>query len=175
MNKQELLKTIDRVVGTDGNLRIPSWWMHKILNSMVELSAEDKPEDKPEDTDVKKDVVMFAFGTLPCYTIVDLYSGEIIDEQDYNDESIRYNPSSKTLQIFYEGTSAPLVTASRTSIEPFYFGTVSTNAPGKSYCVFNEDRSAAIGRAVLLRDIDGKFFLTIGGNVYEVNVIKKSV
>lgn len=157
--------------------------MHKILNSIVELSAEDKPEDKPEEkpdvSDAKKDVVTFSFGTHPVYTIVDLASGEVIEERTNIDEKISYNPLSKTLQIFYYGTAAPMVTASRTSIEPFYYGTMSpiTSGVPTSYLVFDEDRSIAIGRSARLWDIDvnKKIYLTIGGNVYEINLKAKSV
>lgn len=41
MKSNEILKLIDRVVGTDGTLRIPSWWMHKILSDLVKYCKEN--------------------------------------------------------------------------------------------------------------------------------------
>lgn len=41
MNSKEIQKLIDRVVGTDGTLRIPSWWMHKILSDLVKYCKEN--------------------------------------------------------------------------------------------------------------------------------------
>lgn len=35
MELQNIQKYIDRAVDTDGTLRIPSWWMHKILSDLV--------------------------------------------------------------------------------------------------------------------------------------------
>lgn len=40
METQEIKKHIDRVVGTKGILQVPSWWMHKILNDMIEYLDE---------------------------------------------------------------------------------------------------------------------------------------
>ena len=39
---KELQKHIDRVVGTKGTLRIPSWWMHKILSNLVKYCEENE-------------------------------------------------------------------------------------------------------------------------------------
>lgn len=41
MKSKEIQKLIDRVVGTDGTLRIPSWWMHKILSDLVKYCKEN--------------------------------------------------------------------------------------------------------------------------------------
>lgn len=40
--KQKLQKTINQVIGKSGNLSVPSWWMRKILNDIVEYCGEDK-------------------------------------------------------------------------------------------------------------------------------------
>lgn len=40
MKSQEIQKHIDRVVGTEGTLRIHSWWMHKILSDIVRYCEE---------------------------------------------------------------------------------------------------------------------------------------
>ena len=42
MKRQEIKKYIDQVVGTEGNLRIPAWWMNKILSDITELSIQNK-------------------------------------------------------------------------------------------------------------------------------------
>ena len=42
MDTLEIKKHIDRVVGTKGNLSVPSWWMRKILNDIIEYCEEDK-------------------------------------------------------------------------------------------------------------------------------------
>lgn len=39
--KQEIQNVIDRVVGTEGTLRIPSWWMHKILSDVLRYCEEE--------------------------------------------------------------------------------------------------------------------------------------
>ena len=36
METKDIQKIIDRAVGTEGILRIPSWWMHKILSDLVQ-------------------------------------------------------------------------------------------------------------------------------------------
>lgn len=40
--KQKLQKTINQVIGKSGNLSVPSWWMRKILNDIVEYCGENK-------------------------------------------------------------------------------------------------------------------------------------
>ena len=40
MDKVQIQKTIDRVIGTEGNLQVPSWWMHKILSDLVKYCGE---------------------------------------------------------------------------------------------------------------------------------------
>ena len=40
MKAQEIQKHINRIVGTEGILRIPSWWMHKILSDIVRYCEE---------------------------------------------------------------------------------------------------------------------------------------
>lgn len=42
MKPQEIQKYIDRVVGTEGTLRTPSWWMHKILSDLVKYCEENE-------------------------------------------------------------------------------------------------------------------------------------
>ena len=38
MGAETIQKLIDRAVGTKGTLRIPAWWMHKILSDLVQYS-----------------------------------------------------------------------------------------------------------------------------------------
>lgn len=42
VTKQEIQKTIDRLVGTKGNLNIPSWWMRKILSDLVKYCEDNE-------------------------------------------------------------------------------------------------------------------------------------
>ena len=37
MNKKEVLGCIDKAVGKKGLLRLPSWWLHKILSAIVDM------------------------------------------------------------------------------------------------------------------------------------------
>ena len=39
---QEIKKYIDQAVGTEGNLRIPSWWMNKILTDLAEYCQSNE-------------------------------------------------------------------------------------------------------------------------------------
>lgn len=47
MNIQEIKNNIDRIIGTDGDLHIPSFWMNKILNEIVDL-IPDEPSEPSE-------------------------------------------------------------------------------------------------------------------------------
>lgn len=86
MNKQELLKTIDRVVGTDGSLRIPSWWMHKILSDIVRY-CEGKGNG---DADELRDEI---YNGLPDEAVKFLKENgvvaSIVEEMQSNNSSIR--------------------------------------------------------------------------------------
>lgn len=42
MKSQEIQKHINRIVGTEGTLRIPSWWMHKILSDLVKYCKDNE-------------------------------------------------------------------------------------------------------------------------------------
>lgn len=42
MKSKETQKHIDRIVGTEGTLRIPSWWMHKILSDLVKYCEDNE-------------------------------------------------------------------------------------------------------------------------------------
>jgi hypothetical protein len=42
MKSKEIQKHIDRVVGTEGIFRIPSWWMHKILSDLVKYCEDNE-------------------------------------------------------------------------------------------------------------------------------------
>ena len=47
MKSKEIQKQIDRVVGTEGTLRIPSWWMHKILSDLVKSCKDNEGASVP--------------------------------------------------------------------------------------------------------------------------------
>lgn len=47
MKSKEIQKHIDRVVGTEGTLRIPSWWMHKILSDLVKYCKDNEGASVP--------------------------------------------------------------------------------------------------------------------------------
>jgi hypothetical protein len=40
MTEQELNKLLDKAIGTKGQLKVPSYWMHKILTNMQSILTD---------------------------------------------------------------------------------------------------------------------------------------
>ena len=47
MDNQGIQKIVDQIVGTEGILRIPSWWMHKILSDLVKYCKDNEGASVP--------------------------------------------------------------------------------------------------------------------------------
>ena len=131
MNAQEIKNNIDRIIGTDGDLHIPSFWMNKLLNEIVDL-IPDEPAEPDEPTEptipeesVKNDIVTFTVGS--AMVRVDLTNNAILECHNNVSEAITYDTTSKSIATFYNGTYGnPLEIWEQNSIEPFYYGTSST-------------------------------------------------
>ena len=129
MNAQEIKNNIDRIIGTDGDLHIPSFWMNKLLNEIVDL-IPDEPAEPDEPTEptipeesVKPDIVAFTFGT--AMVKVDLTNNVVLTNSSTNGDAINYNSASNSISTFYNGTYGnPLEIWEQNSIEPFYYGTL---------------------------------------------------
>lgn len=129
MNAQEIKNNIDRIIGTDGDLHIPSFWMNKLLNEIVDLISEEPTEPSeptiPEDS-VKPDIVAFTFGT--AMVRVDLTNNVILTNSSNTIDAINYDSASKTISTFYNGTyEKQLEIWEQNCIEPFYYGTLTDN------------------------------------------------
>lgn len=131
MNAQEIKNNIDRIIGTDGDLHIPSFWMNKLLNEIVDL-IPDEPAEPDEPTEptipeesVKNDIVTFTYGT--AMVRVDLTNNAILECHNNVSDAITYDTTSKSIATFYNGTySKRLEIYEQQCIEPFYYGTSST-------------------------------------------------
>lgn len=86
MNKQEIQKTIDRVVGTKGTLRIPSWWMHKILSDLVKYCQENEDITAIEKYIKRElDSLKAEIGDVPQYRVFGM--SEVLEGED-GDEAL---------------------------------------------------------------------------------------
>lgn len=126
MNIQEIKNNIDRIIGTDGDLHIPSFWMNKLLNEIVDL-IPDEPSEPSEPTvpeeSVKNDIVAFTFGS--AMVKVDLTNNVVLTNSSTSADAINYDSASNSISTFYNGTHGnPLEIWEQNSIEPFYYGTL---------------------------------------------------
>lgn len=116
---ENLKNLINSIVGTEGNLDIPAYWMNKILTSIGE-KIEDLNEkiDKKNDKSNQNDVVIFYSGT--AYNVVNLTTNEVLDSRNNVGNFISYIPETKTLT-----TSQSSIGIEGSVLEPFYVGTSS--------------------------------------------------
>lgn len=81
MIREELTALIDRVIGSKGILRTPSYWMRKVLNSIIEYCESLTPKIKVEaevndsENPVSSKAVKMAIGNID--TILDNINGEV--------------------------------------------------------------------------------------------------
>lgn len=81
MTREELSALIDRVIGSKGILRTPSYWMRKVLNNIVDycegLTPKIEVETEVNDSEnpVSSKAVNEAIGDIN--TILDNINGEV--------------------------------------------------------------------------------------------------
>lgn len=141
----KIKQLIDKVIGKEGTLNVPAYWMNKILTELSELKAENSgtgsntgseeldleelsniivPIVKTECAkNISSDIIMFSRGTRNA-VVVDLAAGTKLSE--YNDPEYSYGKitfDSGVLHL-YGGTRLNI---DSNSMKPFYIG----DYPGK--------------------------------------------
>ena len=69
MDKVQIQKNIDRVIGTEGNLQVPSWWMHKILSDLVKYCGESTTESDKEYIESQLNLLREELSNKSNYTV----------------------------------------------------------------------------------------------------------
>lgn len=170
MNIQEIKTNIDRIIGTEGELHIPSFWMNKILNEIVDLIPDEPAEPTIPEDSVKNDIVTFTFGTAMLR--VDLTNNVVLENYSNVGDVINYDSVSKSISTYYNGTRENLLEIwEQNSIEPFYYGTLTNNLSPADPA---EHNSPVHYFHASIRPTFNEVYVKLNDNVYKLSYFSSS-